>query len=151
GGLPYHGGPGSNYMGHPISHAVDAIRAGAHRHVMVTGVGMHMTKHVAAVWSAEPGPCRPGATEPQRAATADDPVRIADTARGPAAVEAAAVVYDRGNAPEHAVAVCRLPDGRRAYARSTDADVMRAVADGDWVGATARLSPRDDGTHTLDL
>jgi acetyl-CoA C-acetyltransferase len=55
GGLPYHGGPGSNYMGHSISHAVERLRKGEGTVAMVTGVGMHMTKHVAAVYAVEPG------------------------------------------------------------------------------------------------
>ena len=56
GGLPYHGGPSSNYMGHSISHLFDYLRANPLKAGMVTGVGMHMTKHVAAIYSPIPGP-----------------------------------------------------------------------------------------------
>jgi acetyl-CoA C-acetyltransferase len=52
GGLHYPGGPGSNYMNHSISTLVDFLRDNPNANGMVTGIGMHMTKHVAGVWSA---------------------------------------------------------------------------------------------------
>jgi len=150
GGLPFHGGPGSNYMGHSISHAVDTIRSGTATNVMVTGVGMHMTKHVAAVWSGEPGPAIVDDDE-QLAALSDDAVPVADTVAGTARCAAATVVFDRVNEPERAVAICSLPDGRRCYATSRDALIVQAVRDGKWVDATVELRAEGDGTNQLHL
>ena len=147
GGLPYHGGPGSNYMSHSISHAVESIRRGEHTNVMVTGVGMHMTKHVAAVWSAEPGAPRPDSYPPQQAALGGDPVEVAEEATATGLIQAATVVFDRADRPDHAVAIVRLPDGRRCYARSTRSPVIDAVVEGKWVGATVDLSAGPDGTN----
>ena len=45
GGLPYHGGPSSNYLGHSISHMADQLRRRPDAMGLVTGIGMHMTKH----------------------------------------------------------------------------------------------------------
>ncbi len=154
GGLAYHGGPGSNYMGHSISHMVSRIRAGEARSGMVTGVGMHMTKHVAAVYSAEPGSPAPGAEDDEQryVVAADiDPPEVADHADGPVVVRAATVVHARGGSPERAVAICGLPDGRRCYAASTDADVIATVAADAWVEAPAHLTTADDGTNVLHL
>ena len=151
GGLPFHGGPGSNYMSHSISHAVDAIRQGTHEHVLVTGVGMHMTKHVAAVWSATPGPTDATDDAPQQGPLPDDAVPVVDEVRGAATVEAATVVSDRSNRPERVVAICRRADGARCYAASRDPVTIDAVRDAKWVGATAEVRPAADGTNELRL
>ena len=59
GGLPYHGGPASNYMGHSIATMADVLRADPGSLGLVSGVGMHMTKHVFGCYSTEPAPLRP--------------------------------------------------------------------------------------------
>ena len=60
GGLPYAGGPGSAYQLHAIASAFDRFRQRS-GHALITGVGMHLAKHVAAVWSSTPGPTAPRA------------------------------------------------------------------------------------------
>jgi acetyl-CoA C-acetyltransferase len=156
GGLPYHGGPSSNYMGHSISHLVDHLRAEPSEVGLVTGVGMHMTKHVAAVWSATPGHVRRSEPHDIEQSWFADPTATGDvdvvaTASGPAQVLAACVVHGGGRAADHAVAVCELPDGRRCYGRSADADVIEAVESGAWIKADATLRATDAGTNDLLL
>lgn len=56
GGLPYHGGPGSNYMTHSIAAMATKLRADPGTYGLTSGVGMHMTKHAFGLWSSEPGP-----------------------------------------------------------------------------------------------
>ena len=51
-------------------------------------------------------------------------------------------MHGRDGAPEQAIATCLLADGRRAWGLSTDADVMAALLEGEWVGTEAAL---DDG------
>jgi len=147
GGLPYHGGPSSNYMGHSISHLADHLRADPSRVGLATGVGMHMTKHVAGVWSATPGPVQlpdhdDGA---QRWAGPSDSteVQVVDRADGPATIRAATVIHSADGVPDHAVAICELPDGTRCYTRSTDADTLKAVGADEWVGASVTVFPQD--------
>ena len=156
GGLPYHGGPSSNYMGHSISHLADRLRTRPDEVGLVTGIGMHMTKHVAAVWSVRPGPIiRTGGTEqPQRwgadpADTGD--VTVRDAADGPARVLAASVVHGRDGAADHGVAVCELPGGDRCYARTSEPDTLAALGADAWVGANAELRSRPDRTNDLRL
>lgn len=145
GGLPYHGGPSSNYMGHSISHLVDHLRAHPSQAGMVTGVGMHMTKHVAAIYSSIPGPIVRDAEESstqQWLATSSSPdVTVVDHADDRCVVRAATVVHASDGSPDHAVAVCELPDGSRCYARSDRPDVMKAVTDGSWAHADAAVTP----------
>jgi len=56
GGLPYHGGPASGYLTHSIAAIVEKLRANRDSAGLVSGVGMHMTKHVFGVYSTTPGP-----------------------------------------------------------------------------------------------
>lgn len=153
GGLPYHGGPSSNYMSHSISHMADHLRTHPEQAGMVTGIGMHMTKHVAALWSARPGPIRATAAHHERQRWDDTPVTpdvaVAATANGPARVAAATTVFDRHRSTEYAVAICELPDGRRCYARSDDERSVTAVTQGAWVTEDAHLCANDDGTNEL--
>lgn len=144
GGLACHGGPGSNYMGHSISHAVDTIRSGRAENALVTGVGMHMTKHVAAVWSAHPGSFGADDDGPQQWAepsNSGEAARVVDHASGSGRVLAASVVDDIGDGNCRVVAICELADGRRCYATSTGAHELATVAAGGWVSATAAIEP----------
>jgi len=153
GGLPYHGGPSSNYMSHSISHMADRLRAHPGQIGMVTGVGMHMTKHVAAIWSAEPGQIRPTEAHHEQQRWNDSPltpdVDVVATASGPATVIAATTVFDRHDMADHAIAICELPEGGRCYARTSDDASMAAVTEGAWVTDKAQLVARDDGTNDL--
>lgn len=145
GGLPYHGGPSSNYMSHSISHLVDHLRANPSQAGMVTGVGMHMTKHVAAIYSGTPGPIMRDdqglSTQQWRAPSSSPDVTVVDRADGRCVVRAATVVFASDGSPNHAIAVCELPDGTRCYARSERPAVMSAVADGTWAHADAVVAP----------
>jgi acetyl-CoA C-acetyltransferase len=153
GGLPYHGGPSSNYMGHSISHLVDRVRSGTTQVGMVTGVGMHMTKHVAAVWSADPEPvARRDAPSPEQ--RADGPalepdMAVTDHPDGPAVALAATVVHRADGSPGHVVGIFETADGSRCCATSEHPDDVELVAGDEWVGRKAQLSPRGDGTNTL--
>ena len=153
GGLASHGGPSSNYMGHSISHLAEHLREHPDAVGMVTGVGMHMTKHAAAVWSATPGPLGPAQphTDQSWSGEPGDTVEVVDAHDGPARVLAASAVFGKDGAPEVAIALCGLDDGRRCYGLTRDPDTMAAVAADEWVDATATLRPGPDGTNLLSL
>jgi acetyl-CoA C-acetyltransferase len=59
GGLPYHGGAGSDYLTHSIAQMARVLREDPGALGLVSGVGMHMTKHVFGVYSSEPAPVVP--------------------------------------------------------------------------------------------
>lgn len=153
GGLPYHGGPSSNYMGHSISHLADRVRSGATHTGMVTGVGMHMTKHVAAVWAASPGPIVLGdAPSPRQqldGPALDPDVAVTDHPDGPAAALAATVVHRGDGSPGHVVGIFETADGARCCAVSEHPDDVELVASGEWVGRKAHVRPNGDGTNAL--
>jgi acetyl-CoA C-acetyltransferase len=154
GGLPYHGGPSSNYVGHATSHLLDHLRQHPDQLALTTGIGMHMTKHVAAVWSSSPGAIYgPHEHGPQRWASADPGservVRAAWT--GPATLVAASVVHGSDGAPSHVVGICELDDGSRCYGRSTDGRVIDAVGHDAWAGCAVEVVAGDDGTNELRI
>jgi acetyl-CoA C-acetyltransferase len=136
GGLPFAGGAGSNYMMHSIAAMSDVLRADPGSLGMVSGVGMHMTKHVFGVYSTTPGEV----TIP--AQVAPEPARpIRDVYAGPATIAAYTVVHGRGGDAEWGVAVCDVPDGSaaRTYARMDDPALLADAEATELVGAPVDL------------
>ncbi|MDT5076013.1 MAG: acetyl-CoA C-acetyltransferase [Mycobacterium sp.] len=118
GGLPYAGGPASGYMMHAIASAFDSVGR-----TMVTGVGMHMAKHVAAVWSSTPGGASASDSVQAEVDAAQPRRHLLTTYAGPATVCAYTVAHGRGGAPEQGLLVLDTEDGR-ALARVHDADLL---------------------------
>ncbi len=154
GGLPYHGGPSSNYVSHSISHVVDHLRAHPDQAGMTTGVGMHMTKHVAAVWSSRPGPLGVGIDHGDQRWDAEPSAgdrTVVDRADGEATIAAASVIDSSEGLPVKVVAICEFPSGDRCYATTDIPEVIDAVATDQWVGRSCELESTDTGTNTLRL
>jgi acetyl-CoA C-acetyltransferase len=142
GGLPYAGGPASGYVTHAIASAFDALGHTPAR-TLLTGVGMHMAKHVAAVWS--PSPATAAATPPdpdalQAQVDAEQARRHVLTAcSGPATVCAYTVAHGRDGAPEQGLVVLDTADGR-ALARVYDADLLAEAESTELVGQSVTVS-----------
>lgn len=147
GGLPYHGGAGSNYMTHSIATMADVLRADPGSFGLVSGVGMHMTKHVYGLYSSEPGPIAPPEQSAVQASLDAEPAAsIVERHDGEATVAAYSVVHGRDGEPEWAVLVCDVADGVRTYARLTDEHWLFESEVSELVGARVRLTP-----HQVDL
>lgn len=150
GGLPYFGGPGSNYMSHSISSLVDHLRCNNTHYGMVTGIGMHMTKHVVGIWSAiRPNHSLADFDEPQRAVIDDGTKNVVADANGVVSIDAASALFSHEGEAVSAVAICTLPDSSRCYAEITDRDLVAAVHRGEWVGANGKVSATGKGTNRL--
>jgi acetyl-CoA C-acetyltransferase len=145
GGLPYHGGPGSNYMTHSIATMADVLRKDPGSFGLVSGVGMHMTKHGYAVYSTDPGPFVPVEASALRARVEErQPKRaITDLADGEARIATSSLLYGRDGKPQWGAFVCDLPDGSRCYARADDEGVLQAAESEDLVGVKALLRSND--------
>ncbi len=145
GGLPYFGGPGSNYLTHAIATMVETLRHDPGSLGLVSGVGMHMTKHAYATFSTTPP--APGALAPpdvvavqnQLDQTRMKPIR--EVATGAATIATYSVVHDRDGRPAWGLAVCDLPPGDRCYARIMDPDLLAELEVEEWVGRAAHLVP----------
>jgi acetyl-CoA C-acetyltransferase len=142
GGLPYHGGAGSDYLTHSIAQMVRVLREDPGSFGLCSGVGMHMTKHVYGLYSTTPGdvaPPKPVETVPA--------VPIVDAYAGDAEVAAYSVVHDRDAAPEWGLVVCDVPGGGRCYAKMLDADLLAAAEEEELVGQTLSLSTTDKNVN----
>ena len=144
GGLPYHGGAGSDYMTHSIATMAERLRADPGSYGMVSGVGMHMTKHVYGVYSTEPGAVEPPAQAAVQTRLDAAPRRaIVERYDGEATVAAYSIVHGRDGDPEWGALVCDVSGTERAYARLTDADELREAETNELVGACVRLTPTE--------
>jgi len=147
GGLPFSGGAGSNYVLHSIATMVDVLRVDPGSLGLVTGVGMHMTKHAFGVYSTAPptsGVLEPPATLPTQPAIA-----ITDRHDGTATIASYTVAHGRDGAPDWGLVIGNLADGTRAYGRVEDADVLMAMEATEWVGRPIRLDPTDAGVNLV--
>jgi len=134
GGLPYHGGPASGYLTHSIAAMVERLRAAPETYGLISGVGMHMTKHAFGIYSTASGSLAPPAAAPR-----PDVVPVVAEHDGPATVAAYSVVHGRDGAPEWALLVCDVGDGARTYAKLLDADACAEAEHTELVGARVTL------------
>lgn len=152
GGLPYHGGPSSNYLSHSTSHLVDHLRSHPDEIALATGVGMHMTKHVAAVWANRPGALLRSPDDGSQRWNVSQPApgrTVLEHHHGAARVMAATVVHAADGTPDHAIAVCEVAGGDRCYATADDPAVIAAVAAEGWPDLTATVTTAAGGVNTL--
>jgi acetyl-CoA C-acetyltransferase len=154
GGLPYHGGPASNYTAHAIAGVVRRLRQDGQGFAAVSGVGMHMTKHVWAVYASAPGPLTPPDYPAVQAQIDRHPVRpvvpvIEEEVK--ATIACYSVTHDRAGVPASALVIADLAGGARAYARTTDGDAVAELDVGEWVGRAVRLRPGSSGANDVTL
>jgi len=134
GGLPYFGGPGNNYTTHSVATMVETLRQHRGENGLISGVGMHMTHHVFAIYSSTPA-------LPVIDVKVDTSVpalkKLQDQVNGTATILGYTVNY----APHAntALAVCELPNGDRCYARCTDAAILKSMDEEEWVGKQVNL------------
>ncbi len=138
GGLPYHGGPASGYLTHSIAAMVERLRADPGAFGLVSGVGMHMTKHVFGCYSSEPGAVSPPDAVPPPATRP-----VVATHEGDAEVAAYSVVHGRDGAPDWALLVCDLPGDARTYAHLRDSEAIDRAEHEELVGSRVSLTPKD--------
>ena len=152
GGLPYHGGPGSNYMTHSLATMAERLRAEPGTVGMVSGVGMHMNKHTFATYSTEPGPLVPPDDEDVAAAARVEERPVLDSYEGPAKVATYSVVHGREGDPQWAALVCDVPfadtdGGARCYARLSDPEALAEAERTELVGQKVTLVAAEGHTE----
>ena len=156
GGLPFSGGAGSNYMLHSIAAMTETLRRDPGSLGLVSGVGMHMTKHVFGVYSTAPPSGAPGALVPdsagvQGALDANPAKQITDTYEGPATVATYTVAHGRDGAPEWGLAICDLPDGSRAYGRIEEPSTLASIETTEFTGSAVSLVAGADNTNIVKI
>ena len=139
GGMSFAGGPWNNYVTHSIATMADVVRNDPGSMGLVTANGGFITKHSFGLYSTR-SPSTPYRWENCQAAVDALPSRevVTDHA-GSATLEAYTVMHGR-QGPDVALTACITPDGARAWARSSDADVMESLQAGEHVGDAVELS-----------
>ncbi len=144
GGLPYFGGPGSNYVGHSIATMVERLRASGEAALgLLNGVGWYLTKHAVGLYGSEPPP---GGLSVCQASAPDEglPLTSEVAVATPAHVEAATAVYDRSGEATSVPLIARLEDGTRVAAVARADEVKLAaglLAQGRMVGSAVDVLP----------
>jgi acetyl-CoA C-acetyltransferase len=142
GGLPYHGGPGSNYVTHSLAAMTERLRTDPGSCGMVSGVGMHMQKHAYGVWSTDPG--AGVVPDPAPYSAVETPVGIVGSPVGAATVATYSVLHGRDGSPERALLICDVPEGGRCYAfLDGGADALAAVEEDELIGRPVTLTPKE--------
>ena len=140
GGLTFAGGPLNNYVMHSIATMAGRLREDAGAVGLCSANGGYVTKHAFGIYSTEPPPSGGFAHEDCQAEIDRFPTReLAADHAGPVTIEAYTVMHDP-DGPRQALFACRLDDGRRQWANSTDADLMRAVMETEYIGAAAEVT-----------
>lgn len=149
GGLPFAGGPWNNYVMHAIATVVDDLRRRPGDKGLVWANGGYATKHAFGVYGTGPPAAGFRHEDPQAEIDAlpSRQLAVGDDAAGPATIEAFTVMHARDGSPEQAIAAVLLPDGRRAWATSSEVDAMAALDEGEWVGTEVTV----DGAGDLHL
>ena len=147
GGLPFSGGAGSNYMLHSIAAMAEVLRADPGSLGMVTGVGMHMTKHAFGLYSTAPPPS--GHLLPPEPVAAMPALAITDRHTGPTTIASYTVAHGRDGSPEWGLVIVDLADGTRSYGRVEDADLLTAMETTEWVGTTVELTTTEAGVNLV--
>ncbi|MGO9560993.1 MAG: acetyl-CoA acetyltransferase [Acidimicrobiales bacterium] len=147
GGLPYFGGPGSNYVSHSIATMVELLKTaggsghGSHELGLVTGVAWYLTKHSVGLYGTDP-PRNGGyeAARPLFSTPAPEPIAVAGSVPGTATatIQAGTVIYDREGSAQSAPVIAALADGTRVAANAASED-LAAVAE---IGSKAPLVGR---------
>lgn len=153
GGLPYFGGPGSNYTMHGIAQAVMHCRGNPDRWILVTGNGWYLTKHSCGIYSNTPYQGEWQRPASLQAEIDNQPsVEIQENAGvASARIESYSLIYGR-KGPETGMALLRLEGGQRTFAKIAEpggANWQRLMQQ-DGVGMTASIAHKD-GLNYLSL
>jgi len=145
GGLPFAGGAGSNYMLHSIAAMVEVLRDDPGSLGMVTGVGMHMTKHAFGLYSTTPPA---GRLEPPAPLPAPDTAPIVERHDGETIIASYTVAHARTGEPEWGLVIGDVPGGR-VYGRVEDPELLTAMEGEEFVGRTVALVPGDNDVNLV--
>ncbi|MCC5872838.1 MAG: acetyl-CoA acetyltransferase [Gammaproteobacteria bacterium] len=138
GGLTFGGGPMNNYVMHSIARMAEVLRADPGSKGLVTANGGFLTKHAFGVYSTEP-PAKGYQHQDVQAEVDTHPTRELDeTFADKAPVEAYTVMYGTKGPAEAYVSVI-TSEGKRAWGRSTDPDVMDAMTREEFCGRMVTL------------
>lgn len=151
GGLPYFGGPGSNYSMHGIAAVVERVRDNPGSYGLVGANGGVLSKYSVGVYSTRPtdwSATDMGQLQVQLDTEASAPTVL--SADGLARIETYTVEYDRTGEPTMAVVIGRLSEGGARFVAKTkggDVATLQAVHDTDPLGRSILVHSVEGGNR----
>ena len=140
GGLPYFGGPWSNYSIHAIITTVNHIRKNPSLKIMVVANGGYNTKQSFGIYGIKPPVISwidRDDTEIQEIILAKALPEPVEEANGRITVEAYTIYYYRDGKPKRVIVIGRLENGRRTLARNEDKpEILLKLEQQELVGQT---------------
>jgi acetyl-CoA C-acetyltransferase len=139
GGLPYHGGPGNNYVSHSIAYAFRRAREGEDETVLLVGSGYFVTKHGVGIYRSRP----PGKVlEPSFSVqavvdAAASPVPVDRSAGGVGRIVGYTVPYGRDGSPAAGMVLADVGGARNVGL--ADARLTEWLTTVDGVGAAVHV------------
>lgn len=154
GGLPYFGGPGSNYSMHAIAEVVKRIRERPETEGIVVANGGYLSKHSVGVYTGVlRSDWRPvSSAAERRRAKAQDDVTVIEDGTGPGTIESYAAIYARGRPADGFIVGRHDASGARFLARVApgDAAALDALFHDEVVGTAVDVR-HADGINTFTL
>lgn len=140
GGLPYFGGPWSNYTMHAIVTTVNLIRKNPSLKIMVVANGGYNTKQSFGIYGTEP-PVKSWLerddTKIQESILGKSLPEPVEEANGQLTIEAYTIHYDRIGNPKRGIVIGRLKNGRRTLANiNVSSELLRKLEQQELVGLT---------------
>jgi acetyl-CoA C-acetyltransferase len=138
GGLSFAGGPWNDYVTHSIATMANVLRDDPGSIGLCSANGGYTTKHAMGLYSTTPPAegFKWADVQAEVDAVTDDK-ELAEDSDGPVTIESYTVMHERDGSMGSALVAVLTPDGRRGWATSTDADVMKAMESDDLVGTAA--------------
>ncbi len=153
GGLPYHGGPGSNYSMHAVATMMNRLRAARGQKGLVSALGWYATKHSIGIYATEPNPKPWVREDPQAYQAALDAMphpALVTEPRGRGTIETYTVMHDRDGQPVKGIVIGRLADGRRFLANTPeDRQILESLMVNEAVGRAGTVAP-GEGANRFD-
>jgi acetyl-CoA C-acetyltransferase len=143
GGLPYHGGPGNNYVMHAIAAMVEKLRNNPNKKGLVTANGWYITKHAIGIYSTEPNKMPWQREDPvsyQRNIDSQPHPESLPEPSGQGTIETYTVIYDREGEPVQGIIIGRLSGGKRFIANTPgDRNLLENMASSDALGRQGHI------------
>ena len=156
GGLPYFGGPWSNYSLHAIITAVDIIRKNRSKRIMIVANGGYNTKQSFGIYGNKP-PVMPWQERDDKEiqkeilrVSLSDPVKEAN---GQLTIEAYTIYYERDGRPKRGIVIGYLEDGSRTFARIEDEpERLEELENQDLIGGIFQVHfDKESGVNLISL
>jgi acetyl-CoA C-acetyltransferase len=144
GGMPFFGGPWSNYSLHPVITAVDLIRKNSSLKILQVANGGYNTKLSVGIYGNTP-PIKPWSTEEfskaQEEILKEELPKPVEEANGNLTIEAYTIIYKKDGTPDLGIVIGHIENGLRTLAiLKEDSKTLQNLSRQELIGRTFTVS-----------